>query len=82
MAKALEKPSFIIFSPWIEKKIWATFEDGIHHLSVHLKDFRPDLFADKTEKMLKKEALSLYEEFKPDFFSDTIKLFLNQNISK
>jgi heptosyltransferase-2 len=26
MAKALEKPSFIIFSPWIEKKIWATFE--------------------------------------------------------
>src|SRR5690606_28611290 len=38
MAKALEKPSFIIFSPWIEKKIWATFEDGIHHLSVHLKD--------------------------------------------
>lgn len=82
MAKALEKPSFIIFSPWIEKKIWATFEDGIHHLSVHLKDFRPDLFVDKTEKMLKKEALSLYEEFKPDFFSDTIKLFLNQNISK
>ncbi|MDX6188198.1 glycosyltransferase family 9 protein [Flavobacterium sp. Fl-318] len=82
MAKALEKPSFIIFSPWIEKKIWATFEDGIHHLSVHLKDFRPDLFVDKTEKMLKKEALFLYEEFRPDFFSDTIKLFLNQNISK
>lgn len=82
MAKALEKPSFIIFSPWIEKKIWATFEDGIHHLSVHLKDFRPDLFVDKTEKILKKEALSLYEEFKPDFFSDRIKLFLNQNISK
>ena len=25
MAKALNKPSFIIFSPWIEKKIWATF---------------------------------------------------------
>ena len=28
LAKALNKPSFIIFSPWIEKKIWATFEDG------------------------------------------------------
>lgn len=81
MAKALEKPSFIIFSPWIEKKIWATFEDGIHHLSVHLADFLPDLFANKTEKMLKKEALSLYQEFKPEFFSDKIKLFLNQNIN-
>lgn len=81
MAKALEKPSFIIFSPWIEKKIWATFEDGIHHLSVHLKDYRPDLFEGKSEKMLKKEALSLYDEFKPDFFKEKIELFLNQNLS-
>jgi ADP-heptose:LPS heptosyltransferase len=81
MAKALNKPSFIIFSPWIEKKIWATFEDGIHHLSVHLKDYRSDLFEHKTEKMLKKESLSLYREFKPDFFKDKIELFLNQNLS-
>ena len=81
MAKALEKPSFIIFSPWIEKKIWATFEDGIHHLSVHLKDYRSDLFEQKTEKMLKKASLSLYQEFKPDFFAARIKLFLEQNLS-
>ncbi len=81
MAKALEKPSFIIFSPWIEKKIWATFEDGIHHLSVHLKDYRSDLFEQKTEKMFKKEALPLYQEFKPEFFKDKIELFLNQNLS-
>lgn len=80
MAKALQKPSFIIFSPWIEKKIWATFEDGIHHLSVHLKDYRSDLFEQKTEKMLKKESLSLYQEFKPEFFKDKLKLFLNQNL--
>ncbi|MBL0737243.1 glycosyltransferase family 9 protein [Flavobacterium sp. GN10] len=79
MAKALDKPSFIIFSPWIEKKIWATFEDGIQHLSVHLKDYRPVLFQNKTEKMLKKEALSLYQKFLPEFFEDRIKLFLKQN---
>lgn len=79
MAKALEKPSFIIFSPWIEKKIWATFEDGIHHLSVHLNDYRPALFENKTEKMLKKESLFLYKKFLPDFFEDRIKLFLKQN---
>lgn len=81
MAKALEKPSFIIFSPWIEKKIWATFEDGIHHLSVHLKDYRADLFDLKTEKMLKKESLSLYKEFKPEYFKVQIESFLNQNLS-
>ncbi|WP_276380605.1 glycosyltransferase family 9 protein [Flavobacterium sp. H4147] len=80
MAKALEKPSFIIFSPWIEKKIWATFEDGIHHLSVHLKDYHEDLFEGKSEKTLKKEALSLYQEFKPEYFKDKIESFLEKNI--
>jgi len=80
MAKALGKPSFIIFSPWIEKKIWATFEDGIHHLSVHLKDYHEDLFEGKSEKALKKEALSLYQEFKPEYFKDKIESFLEKNI--
>ena len=50
MAKALNKPSFIIFSPWVEQKIWATFEDGIHHKSVHLKDFKPELIEGFSEK--------------------------------
>lgn len=81
MAKALEKPSFIIFSPWIEKKIWATFEDGIRHLSVHLKDFRPALFENKSEKMLKKESLALYQKFLPDFFKDKIEAFVQLNLS-
>ena len=81
MAKALGKPSFIIFSPWIEKKIWATFEDGIQHMSVHLNDFKPQLFHSKTEKELKKQALSLYQEFTPDLFKDKIEHFLNQNLN-
>lgn len=80
MAKALGKPSFIIFSPWIEKKIWATLEDGIHHISVHLNDFKPKLLASKTEKELKKNALSLYEEFEPELFKDKIELFLEDNL--
>ena len=55
MAKALEKPSFIIFSPWIEKKIWATFEDGVHHISVHLNDFKPEfIWLRKPKKNSKK----------------------------
>jgi heptosyltransferase-2 len=81
MAKALGKPSFIIFSPWIEKKIWATFEDGIQHMSVHLNDFKPPLFHSKTEKELKKEALSLYLKFTPDLFEVKIGQFLSQNLN-
>jgi ADP-heptose:LPS heptosyltransferase len=80
IAKALGKPSFIIFSPWIEKKIWATLEDGVHHISVHLNDFKPELLASKTEKELKNNALSFYQEFEPELFKDKIELFLEQNL--
>jgi heptosyltransferase-2 len=80
MAKALEKPSFIIFSPWIDKKGWATFEDGIKHISVHLNDFKPDLFTHKSDKEIKKNYLSFYQEFEPELFKDKIELFLKQNL--
>lgn len=80
MAKALEKPSFIIFSPWIEKKIWATFEDGLVHSSIHLNDFKPELFFGISEKELKTGALKLYEEFKPELFTDQLNSFLNYNL--
>lgn len=80
MAKALEKPSFIIFSPWIEKKIWATLEDGLHHVSVHLNDYKPELLVSKTEKERKQQALNLYQELKPDFFTEKLVSFLKQNL--
>ena len=80
LAKALGKPSFIIFSPWIEKKIWATFEDGIHHTSIHLKDILPALFSEKTEKELKENAISLYENLKPEFVIKKIIPFLKQHL--
>ena len=80
MAKALNKPSFIIFSPWIDKKGWATFEDGIKHVSVHLNEFKPKMFVLKTDKEIKRNYVSLYEEFKPDLFLKQIKDFLRANL--
>ncbi|MGL2993898.1 glycosyltransferase family 9 protein [Flavobacterium sp. TSSA_36] len=82
MAKALDKPSFIIFSPWIEKKIWATFEDGKKHNSVHLQDFKPELFVSKSEKELKNDAIALYQYFKPEFIFESLDAFLNYNLNK
>lgn len=80
MAKALGKSSFIIFSPWIEKKIWATFEDGIKHTSVHLNDFKPELFEGKTEKELKSLSLEYYTKFEPALFLKNIKSFLDSKV--
>jgi heptosyltransferase-2 len=80
MAKALGKTSFIIFSPWIEKKIWATLEDGVHQVSVHLNDYNPQLLASKTEKERKQNALALYQEFEPDFFKEKLESYLKVNL--
>ncbi|HEY4616942.1 MAG TPA: glycosyltransferase family 9 protein [Flavobacterium sp.] len=81
MAKALGKPTFTVFSPWIEKKIWATFEDGVKNQSVHLNDFKPALLSSRTVKELKKDALLLYKEFEPNLFEDKLQAFLIENIS-
>lgn len=80
MAKALEKPSFIIFSPWIDKKGWATFEDGISHVSLHLKEFKPNLFEGKTPKIVKKETVSFYTEFTPELIYPALNTFLETHL--
>ncbi len=80
MAKSLGKSSFIIFSPWIEKKIWSTFEDGVHHVSVHLQEYRPELFEGCTEKELKANTGELYKKFLPQLFLDKLYGFLETNL--
>ncbi|WP_062059554.1 glycosyltransferase family 9 protein [Aquimarina longa] len=80
MSKALDIPTFTIFSPWINKKDWSIFEDGETHMSVHLSDYLPELFLNKKTKELKKNSLELYAHFKPDFFIDQLSIFLNNNV--
>ncbi len=80
MAKALEKPSFIIFSPWIDKKGWATFEDGINHISLHLREFKPNLFEVKTAKIIKKETILFYNEFTPELIYPALNAFLETHL--
>lgn len=80
MAKALNKPSFIIFSPWIDQDMWATFEDGKFHKSTHLKKFKPELFKGKSEKDLKRNSIKLYEYYKPEFIYEQLKYFLDFNL--
>lgn len=80
MAKALNKSSFIIFSPWIRQEMWATFEDNKFHKSVHLEQFKPKVFRGMTEKELKRDSLELYQHFKPEFVYGELESFLNFNL--
>lgn len=81
MAKALNIPTFSIFSPWIDKNTWSIFEDE-YNVSVHLKEFKPEIYGNKEEKKLKKDALSLYNDFKPFYFTKKLEQFLDTVLNK
>jgi len=80
MSKAVGNKSFIIFSPWIDKEVWATFEDGINHVSVHLKDYYPEKFLDLNNKSIKKVVHEFYKEFKFGLFVSKLEQFLSKHI--
>jgi heptosyltransferase-2 len=79
MAKALGKPTFTIFSPWIIKAAWNFFEDGKKHVSVHLQELKPELYGDKNAKQMKDEALDLYTQFTPDLWLPVLENYLKIN---
>lgn len=79
MAKAINIPTFTIFSTWIIKEAWNSFEDGKTNISVHLQDFKPKLYEGKYAFEFKNEALSLYQEFTPELFEDQLQQFIQNN---
>ena len=77
MAKALNIPTFTIFSPWIKKEAWNMFDDDEKHVSVHLKDYLDTPYKDISHpKEFKSKAKELYTEFKPDLFKAQLEKFL------
>lgn len=76
MAKALNIPTFSIFCPWIDKIGWNMFEDDSSNVSVHLIDFKPELFQGILLKKIKNKAPLLYQAFSPEFIIPKLKSFL------
>ncbi|MFD2601438.1 glycosyltransferase [Flavobacterium suzhouense] len=79
MAKALYIPTFTIFSTWIKKEAWNSFEDGTNTISVHLKDFKPELYGDTSPKEMKPKAMELYNAFTPDLIIPALKKYIEIN---
>ena len=78
MAKALDISTFSIFSPWIDKEGWNMFEDGKTNTSVHLKDYKPELFNAETLKVFKNESELLYKKFLPELIIPALNTYLQQ----
>lgn len=79
IAKALKKATFTIFSPYIVKDFWATFENEPQNKSVHLKEVRPDLFENKTRKEIASNSEQLYREFTPELILPRLQKFMTEN---
>lgn len=81
IAKALGKPTFTLFSPYINKDDWSSFEDGILHKSVHLLDFVPDAISNlsyEQNKEIEKNPRELYLQFKPEMIIPELHTFLKR----
>ena len=74
MAKALEIPTFTIFSPFILKNDWNMFENETTNISVHISDYYPNL-----ELKNSKNDTEIYKLLKPELFNNLLLLFLNKN---
>lgn len=78
MAKALNIPTFSIFSPQINKKSWSLYEDGVRNVSVHISDY---LEKEISRKELKNNSQEFYLSFEPALFLNKLQVFTN-NLNK
>jgi heptosyltransferase-2 len=81
IAKALGKPTFTLFSPYVNKEHWASFEDGIQHTSVHLREEKPELYTSFTyaeRKKIEADPSALYRELKPELYLERLQVFLKR----
>jgi lipopolysaccharide heptosyltransferase II len=84
IAKALGKPTFTIYSPYIDKSHWNSFEDGKAHDSVHLMEEKPDLFDSFTREErgeIEKNPRQLYRQLTPAMILKKLKPFLQHHFN-
>ncbi len=80
IAKALKKPSFSIFSPFVPKEFWGTFENEKQNRSIHVKDLYPEIYKDKSRREIFSERKSLYQKLEPKYIIPEIDNFIQENV--
>lgn len=79
IAKALDKPTFTIYSPYITKSHWNSFEDGKMHDSIHLSDTDPNAYENlsrEEKKVIEKNPETLYRKLTPELILQKLKPYL------
>ncbi|QIE58836.1 glycosyltransferase family 9 protein [Rasiella rasia] len=84
IAKALQKPTFTIYSPYVNKEHWSSFEDKIFHESIHLLEEKPDLFSSFTleeRRRIEENPDALYHQLTPELILGKLKPYLAHQLS-
>ena len=84
ITKALHKPTFTIYSPYVNKEHWSSFEDGTTHESIHLLEEKPDLFSSFTleeRRRIEENPDELYQQLTPALILTKLKPYLAQHLA-
>lgn len=82
MSKALDKPTFSIYSPHKFPVDWGCFEDGIKHVSVHFQDLNKRAVDTTSEKKLHNNAHIYYKQLTYNYVREECDKFLQNNFGK
>lgn len=85
IAKALDIPTFTIYSPFIDKGDWSSFEDGIEHQSIHLLEEDPTAYSQFTRdsrKIIEENPEEMYRMLTPKMILNKMKPFLRHHLQK
>jgi heptosyltransferase-2 len=79
MAKALNVPTFSLFSPSVDKETWQIFENEKQNVSIHLKDLKPEIYKQFDEKYIKEHTFKYYDEYPFELILEKLETYLVDN---
>lgn len=78
MAKALDVPTFSIFTPSVRKETWQLFENEAKNTSIHLKDLKPEIYQQFTEQQIKDRTFEYYAEYPLDLMLEKLATYFKE----
>jgi len=78
IGNALSLPTLAIFSPWVSRDAWGLEAEKTPHISLHLKDFCPQLYTNVSKKALLKNYHYYYEKLTPNLIFNRVFSFLSR----
>lgn len=78
MAKALDVPTFSIFTPSVRKETWQLFENEAKNASIHLKDLKPEIYQQFTEQQIKDCTFEYYAEYPLDLMLEKLSTYFKE----